>query len=227
MDPLATKEDYAIEKFRLLVGTVALKRARNSEIKTVRSDIEVAVTLSHTERQQYDSTRTRARNWIASTKDTTDNLLSCINQLRQICSHGLHERASRSEPAAAGGPLPSNTVCNKCLENIPVDLILKSSLAESGEPTYCPECAAEERSTLWPITDLSSSQSHVCEDTSSPKSWMAVGVADIPGDDENGDIDLNATTVSRLESSSKIDSVVKNLVLLEQRRPSGFKPIKR
>lgn len=56
---------------------------------------------------------------------------------------------------------------------------------------------------------------------------MAVGVADIPGDDDNGDIDLNATTVSRLESSSKIDSVVNNLVLLEQRRPPGFKPIKR
>ena len=227
MDPLATREDYAIENFRLLVGTVALRRARNSEIKTLRSDIEVAVTLSHTERQQYDSTRTRARNWIASTKGTTDNLLSCINQLRQICSHGLHERASRSEPAAAGGPLPSNTVCNKCLEGISDDLILKSSLAESGEPTYCLECATEERSTLWPIADLSSSQSRVCEGTSSPKSWMAVGVADISGDDDNGDIDLNANTVSRLESSSKIDSVVNNLVRLEQMRPPGFKPIKR
>ena len=187
----------------------------------------MAVTLSHTERQQYDSTRTRARNWITSTKDTTDNLLSCINQLRQICSHGLHERASRSEPAAAGGPLPSNTVCNKCSEGIAGDLILKSNLAESGEPTYCLECAAEESSTLCSIPDLSSSQSRVCGDPSSPKSWMAIDVADIPGDDDNGDIDLNATTVSRLESSSKIDSVVSNLVLLEQRRHPGLKPIKR
>lgn len=56
---------------------------------------------------------------------------------------------------------------------------------------------------------------------------MAVGVADISGDDNNGDIDLNANTVSRLESSSKIDSVVKNLVLLEQKPPPGSKPIKR
>ena len=198
-------------------------------MKNVRSDFEVAVTLSHTERQQYDSIRTRARNWIASTEKTASahNLLSCIHQMRQICSHGIHERASRSEPTAAGGPLPSNTVCNKCLEGFPGDLILESSSAESGEPAHCPECAAEERSTLCPITDLSSSQSRVCRDTSSPNSWRAVSVADNLGDDYNGDIDLNATPVSRLRRSSKIDSVVNNLVLLEQKRQPGLKPIKR
>ena len=208
LDPLGTKEDYAIENFRCLVGTVALRRSRNSERKNIRSDSEVAVTLSHPERQQYDSILTKARNWIASTNKTTPthNLLSCINQLRQICSHGLHERASRLEPAAAGRPLPSNTVCNKCLEAIPKELMLESSLAESGEPTYCEDCAAEERTNISPIADYSSSQSRLCRDTSNPNIWTAVGVTGI---------------------SSKIESVVKNLILLEQRRYPGFKPIKR
>lgn len=198
-------------------------------MKNVRSDVEVAVTLSHTERQEYDSIRTRARNWHVSSEKTTSthNLLSFILQLRQICSHGLHERACRSEPADAGGPLPSNIVCSKCLEGIPSDLILESIVAESGEPTYCLECAAEERSILCPTTDLSSSQSLIFRDSSTPNSWTAVGVAEIPGDDDNGDIDLNATRVSRLRWSSKIDSVVNNLVLLEQRRHPEFKPIKR
>ena len=208
LDPLGRKEDYAIESFRRLIGTVALRRSRTSERKNIRSDSEIAVTLSHHERQQYDSILTKARDWIASTNKTTPthNLLSCINQLRQICSHGLHERASRSEPAAAGRPLPSNTVCNKCLEAIPKELMLESSLAESGEPTYCEDCAAEERSNLSPIADYSSSQSRLCRDTSNPNIRTAVGVTGI---------------------SSKIESVVKNLILLEQRRYPGFKPIKR
>ena len=102
--------------------------------------------------------------------------------------------------------MPSNTVCNKCLEAIPKELILESSLAESGEPTYREDCAAEERSNLSPIADYSSSQSRLCRDTSNPNIWTAVSVTGI---------------------SSKIESVVKNLILLEQRRYPGFKPVKR
>lgn len=228
LDPLETKEDYAIENLRLLVGTVALRRSRNSEMKHVRSDVEVAVTLSHTERQQYDSIRTRARNIVASVEKTTPahNLLSCILQMRQVCSHGLHERGSRPEPADARVPVSSNTVCSKCLELLPGDLIHNSSLAESGESRYCPECAAEESSTLCLNTGSFSLQSRVCWDTSTPKSWTGVGVADVPGDDDGGDIDLNASTVSRPGWSSKIDSVVNNLVQLEQRRHPDAKPIK-
>ena len=229
LEPLGTKEDYAIENFRRLIMTVALRRSRNSEMKQTRSDSEIVVTLSHPERQQYDSILTKARDWIASTNKITPThtLLSCIHQLRQICSHGLYGGASTSEPAAAGGPLPSNTVCNKCLEAIPDDLILVSSLAESGEPTYCQECAAEDRSNPSSITDFSSPQSRICRDTSSPKTWTAVGATDISGGDDNGSIDLSATTVSRPKRSSKIESVVHNLVLLEQRRHPGLTPIKR
>ena len=229
LDPLGTKEDYAIENFRRLIGTVALRRSRNSEMKNIRSDIEVAVTLSHTERQQYHSILTEAQNWTASTDKTTPahNLLTCIHRMRQICSHGLNEGASRSELAAAGGPLSRNIVCNKCSEPILDDLILESSLAKSGEPIYCQDCAAEERSTLSPITDFCSSQSRGCRDTSTSTIWTAIGVADIPGDDDNDNIDLNATKVLRPKWSSKIDSVVNNLVLLKQRRTPGSKPIKR
>lgn len=214
LDPLGTKEDHAIETLRLLVRTVALRRSRNSEMKHVRSEVEVAVTLSHTERQQYGSILTRARDMMVSGEKTTSahNLLSYILQMRQVCSHGLHERASR-RPVAARGPLPGITVCNKCLEVLPSDLILNSSLAEGGEPKYCLECAAEGSSTVGLFTDSLSSQSRVCLDTSTSKSWDGSGVTDTPGDD-------------RPEWPSKIDSVVSNLVQLERRRHPGSAPIK-
>lgn len=229
LDPLGTKEDGAIENFRLLVKTVALRRSRNSEMKHVRSEVEVAVTLSQTERQQYGSIYTRARNMMVSVEKSTSahNLLSYILQMRQVCSRGLRKRASRPGPAAARGPSPNKTSCNKCLEMLPRDQVLNSSLAESGEPKYCLECAAEESVDPGLFTDSLSLQSRVCRDTSTPKSWTGIGVLDVPSDDDGGDIDLNATTVSRLERSSKIDSVVSNLLQLERTRHYGSTPIKR
>ena len=229
LDPLGTNKDGAIENFRLLMMTVALRRSRNSEMKHVRSEVEVAVTLSQTERQQYGSIRTRAQNMMASVEKTTSahNLLSYILQMRQVCSHGLRKRASRSGPAAARGPLPSNTSCNKCSGVLPRDLILTSSLAESGEPKYCPECAAEESGDLGLLTDSPSLQSHICRDKSTPKSWTGITALDVLGDDDGGDIVLNATTESGPEWSSKIASVVNNLVQLEQSHHSGSTPIKR
>ena len=193
----------------------------------VRSDVEVAVTLSHTERQQYDSIRTKARKMIVSAEKTAfaHNLLFYILQMRQVCSHGIQERASRPEPAAARGALPINTVCIKCLDVLPRDITLNSSSAESDEPKYCLECAAEESSNQYLIADLI--QSRVCRDIGTPGTRTGIGAAGIPGDDGGGDTDFNATTVSRPEWSSKIDSVVNNLVQLEQRRYSGSTPIKR
>ena len=228
LDPLGNREDDAIENLRLLMKTVALKRPRESQMKHVRSEIEVAVTLSPSERQQYDSIHTKARKMIVSAERTTSahNLLSYILRMRQVCSHGLNGRASRPGPAAGGGPLPSNA-CSKCSDVLPRDLSLNSSLAADGGPKYCLECAAEESSTPCLITDPLSFQGGPCWDTSTPEPWTGVGVAHVPEDDDGGDMDFNATTVSTLESSSKIDSVVNNLLQLEKMRHPDSIPIKR
>lgn len=229
LDPLGNKEEHAIENLRLLVRTVALRRSRDSEMKHVRSEVEVAVTLAYTERQQYNSIRSRAQKMIVGAENTTSahKLLSCILQMRQVCSHGLHGRASETGPAANRGPLPSNTVCDICLETFSRDLTVDSSLNEDSESKYCQECAAEESSTACPTSDSLSLQSSICRDTSTPFSWTGVSVADVLSDNDGGDMDLGANTVPVPDWSSKIDSVVNNLLQLEQGRQFGSTPTKR
>lgn len=130
-------------------------------------------------------------------------------------------------PVAARGPLPSNIVCNKCLENLPRDLMLDSSSAEDGELIYCLECAAEESSTLRLTTDSLSLQDRVCRDISIPKALTDVGVADVPGDDDGEEMDIDTSAVPGPERSSKVDSVVNNLLQLEQMEHRDSAPIKR
>ncbi len=229
LDPLGNREDHAIENLRLLMRTVALRRPRESQMKHLRSEVEVAVSLSPSERQQYDSIHTKARNMIVGAEKTTSahKLLSYILRMRQLCSHGLNGQASRPGPAAGGGSLPCNAVCSKCSDVLPRDQSLNSNSAADGEPKYCLECATEESSTPCLITDPLSFQGGPCWDTSTPEFWTGVAVAPVPDDDDGGDMDLNASTVSTLEWSSKIDSVVNNLLQLEIIRHPDSIPIKR
>ena len=225
LDPLGAKEDQAIENLRLLMGSVALRRTRNIEMKHSRSDIEVTVILSHTERQQYDSIRSEARRMItcAEKKTFAHKLLFYILQMRQVCSHGLRGRAS-----AARGLLPSNTVCNKCSEILTGDTVLDASMAADGETQYCLECAAEESSSLGVDSDSSSLQNLTCQNTGSPQSCTDVDMLDVHGNgDDNGIVMLDETAVSRPEGSSKVDSVVNNLLQLEKNSCQNSTPIKR
>ena len=226
LDPLGKVEEHAIENLRLLVRTVALRRSRDSEMRHVRSEVEVAVNLAYTERQQYNSIRARAQKMIAGAENTTSahRLLSCILQMRQVCSHGLYGRASETGIAANRGSLFSNTVCDKCLETFSGDLNVDTSLDEDSGSKYCQECAAEESRTA---SDPLSLQSGICRNTSTPFPWTGVGVADVLSDNDGGNMDLGADTVPLPDGSSKIDSVVNNLLQLEQGRQYGPAPTKR
>lgn len=194
-------------------------------MKHIRSDIEVTVTLSPTERQQYDSIRTKARRMItcAEKKTFAHKLLFYILQMRQVCSRGLREGAS-----AARGLLPSIIVCNKCSEVLNRETSLHTSICADSQTQYCPECAAEESSPLGVDTDSSSLQDLTCQDVGTPKSWTDIGMPDVNDNgDNNWDVNLDAIAVSRPERSSKIDSVVNNLLQLEQESRHISTPIKR
>lgn len=227
LDPLGAKEDYAIENLRLLMRTMALRRSRDSEMKHIRSHVEVPVALLPTERQQYDVIRAKAWKMIVSAEKmmSAHNLLSYILQMRQICSRGLYKRISKSGPIVAREPPPSNAVCDKCLEALTSGFTNNPSLIKSGEPKYCLECAVDEESRSSLITDSLSLRSGVCQDTSTPTFRTDIGITDVPGGDV--DINLNTVTVPRPEQSSKIDSVIYNLVQLEQKRHVDSTPIKR
>ena len=225
LDPLGAKEDHAIENLRLIVGSVALRRTRSIEMKHVRSDIEVTVTLSNTERQQYDSIRTKARCMITCTEKKTfaHKLLLYIHQMRQVCSHGLYRGAS-----AARGLLPSSTVCRKCSEALNRDMVINENSSADGSTQYCLECAAEENNSLGVETDSVSSQNFSCQDGGTPQYWTDVGMPNAHGDgDDNEDVILDAIALPRLDKSSKIDSVVNNLLQLEQNSQHASTPIKR
>lgn len=227
LDPLGTKEAYAIDNLRLLMGTVALRRSKNSEMKRARADLEVAVALTDAEREQYGSIRAKAQKMVASADKASPahNLLSYILQMRQVCSHGLHDRFSGSGYAAVRRPLPSNSVCNKCLEALPQSLVSRLSSVNGDESTYCRECAAEEHSTPDLIIESLSARNGL-QDRRKPPSQTDFGVPEVL---EDGDVamDLDYTISTEPRLSSKVHAVIDNLVQLGTLRHADSTPIKR
>lgn len=227
LDPLGTKKDYAIDNLRQLMGTVALRRSRDSEMKRARSDLDVAVALTDAEREQYGSIRTKAQKMIASPDPVSSahNLLSYILQLRQICSHGLNDRVSGSGYAAVHRPLPRNSVCNKCLEALPQSLVSQPSSFDGDESTYCMDCAAEEHSTPDLIIEALSSRNGL-QDRRNTTPLADVRVHEVLGDGDV-DMDLDNTISPEPELSSKVHAVIGNLVQFGSMQHADSKPIKR
>lgn len=227
LEPLGTRDDRALDNLRVLMMAVALRRSRDSVMKRTRSDVEVAVALSDAERGQYESIRTKAHEIILSVEKSVaaHNLLSYILHLRQLCSHGLYERPARSESADAYGSLSSSPVCNKCLEPLPPDLVSQSNVVKSDESTYCLECAAEQTSTPDLITDSPSLSSNK-HDKGNLTIHLDMSVSSVIEDDDVN-MDLNEPVAVEPGFSSKVHSVISNLVKLEQPSHADSKPVKR
>ena len=79
-------------------------------MKHVRSELEVAVDLSRSECDEYETVRANAGRMKASMGKgmSAHTLLSFILQMRQICSHGLQEQTSSPRLMGTRKPLPSN-----------------------------------------------------------------------------------------------------------------------
>lgn len=232
LDPLGMKEEHALDQFRLLMGAVALRRSRLSENIHGRSEKEVSVTLSRAEREHYASIRTRARRTITRSgkNSSSHTLISYILQMRQVCSHGLSGQISRPGILATRQYQRGQYVCDRCAEVFyPSPLSKLTSIATDG-PQYCLECAFEEDGSLDLAPDSESLQNDAYEDSSPPISWVDNGMTDSMADDTAGqdiDMDMDESLTPGGECSSKIDSIMRNLVLLEQDQHRDNTPIKR
>lgn len=227
LDPLGRKEEHALENLRLLMRTIAIRRPKLSENGCKRSEREVPVSLSQAERKQYGSTRTEALSMVtrAGNKSSAHTLLSFILQMRQLCSHGLLSGAIVHRSNFPQEASTCTIVCDKCADNFnPVDSTSLTSTAIDG-PRYCPECAFEEDISAGLPTQFSPAQDVVYKGTTS------VSQLEYQLDGGLGDsiveMEIDGPSISGTQTSSKIDSVVRNLIQLDRARHHDSKPIKR
>ena len=227
LDPLGRKEEHALENLRLLMRTVAIRRPRLSESGCKRSEREVPVYLSQAERKQYGSTRTQALGMVTRTgnKSSAHTLLSFILQMRQLCSHGLLSGAIVHQSNSPQEGSTCTIVCDKCADNFnPADSTSLTSTATDG-PRYCPECAFEDDISAALPTQFSSAQNVVYKGTTSVSQLEY----QLDGELDDGvvEMEIDGPSISETQTSSKLESVVRNLIQLDRARHHDSKPIKR
>ena len=227
LDPLGRKEEHALENLRLIMKTVAIRRPKLSESDCKRSEREVLVDLFQAEREQYDSTRTQARSMVTRTgnRSSAHTLLSFILQMRQLCSHGLSREAIVRRPDSLRKASTCAIVCDRCADSInPADSTSLTMTATDG-PRYCPECAFEDDISPALPTQLSSVQNGVYKDIISISRLEDHLVENL--DDDVDEMDMDGPSLSVMQTSSKIDSIVRNLIELDRVRHHDSKSIKR
>ncbi|KAL8837873.1 MAG: hypothetical protein Q9170_002348 [Blastenia crenularia] len=227
LEPLGRREDSALENLRLLMRTVSLRRSRDSEMKHARSELEVAVDLSQSEREQYERVRANAGRMRANMGKaiSAHTLLSSILQMRQICSHGLQEKTTAPRLADARVPLSSNIFCTKCFEPLPYTPVLRPSVAKNGEAVFCLECTGEESGNLSLVNDPLPIINAYHSERDNPTSETDTSGAKVA--DDTIEMDVDATSEDSPKSSSKIQSVIKTLMQLANERNHGSPPTKR
>ena len=194
--------------------TVALRRLKDAEMRRARSDIEVAVTLSETEREHYESIRSKRQKTTTESGKAvaTHELLSRILQMRRICSHGLYEQVVRPGAPAACEALSGSTECSGDLPTLLLDLHSQLSWTETGESTYCAS-HVEEAGTTPSLTPDSISILSEQQEMIGATSQMGFDVSNA-SEDNDVDMDLYGINSLGIGSSSKVESVVDNLVQL-------------
>lgn len=226
MNPLKRREDPAIDNLHLLMKTISLRRLRASEMMHLRSDFEVPVDLLRPERDRYEMIRADAGKVKKSMSKTAaaHTLLSYILQMRQICSHGPPQQNFRSESTTTQHA--ADTWCIKCFEPINSASAFGSSIIENDKPLYCQECGIEETSN---ISSIRLSSPMLNETYSEEDKFMLQANVDFKEalNDDTVEMDWDATSAQSPLLSSKIESVVTNLVHLERQQNKDSTPVKR
>ena len=222
LDPLGSGDRHSVDKLRYLVRTATLRRSRDSERNGRRSEHEVTVVLSPAERQFYGSIRSKARECLSP-----HDRLSYILKMRQVCSHGFRRRIQRLENVAAAAEVYHGpAICNRCGEGISPTLPGNPILSSSTTSQSCFECTDEEDDTANSVVDGSSQITSACEQTHTSPSDLKVDVLDSKGGSQ---IDFGQDHMIPVspEPSTKIRTVIGNLLQLQQERHQDGTPIKR
>ena len=222
LDPLGSGDRSSIDKLRYLVRSATLRRSRDSERNGRRSELVVRVVLSTAERELYSSVRSRARECLSP-----QDRLSYLLKMRQICSHGVPRQAQLLENVAAAAEVYRGpAICNKCGEDILPTLLGNSTLSSSTMSQLCFECADEEDDTVNSATHSLPQMTSTCEQIQVSPSDLELDVLD---GTSRSQIDFGHDHMIPVspEPSTKICSVIGNLLELEQERHQDGTPIKR
>ncbi len=222
LDPLGARDDSSVNNLRLIVKSAMLRRFRDSQRKGRRLEHEVKVILSPAERELYKSIRSKARTCLSP-----HDRLSYILRMRQVCSHGLRGPGQSLENAAASREvIDGPTVCHRCGESLFLLPSRISTLKSSNALQLCFECVDEQGGTAQSSTESRSLQDSLNEEVGTPESDFDVDMLDCTSENDV-DMDRDQITLATPEPSTKIRTVLDNLLKLQQERHQDTSPIKR
>ena len=222
LDPLGAKDDSSVENLRLVVKSAMLRRFRESQRNGRRLEHEVKVVLSPAERELYKSIRSKARTCLSP-----HDRLSYILRMRQVCSHGFRGPGQRLENAAAIREIDDGpTVCHGCGESLVLLQSHISALKSSDALQLCFECVDEQGGTAKSSTESQSLQESLNEEAGTLSSNFDTDMLDCTSESDV-DMDRDQTTLATSEPSTKIRTVLDNLLKLQQERHQDTSPIKR
>ena len=226
LDPLGTKEEHALDNFRQLMKTIAIRRPKLSESNSNRSEREVQVYLSQAEREQYDSIRTKARETITRMGNCSSShtLLSYILRMRQLCSHGWSGEPFHRGFDVLRKDLRSTPACDRCADSLTLSEINNLASDAVDGPRYCLECAFEEDISIGSATQSLSMPRITQQDLTTLMPRVSEKFESLAHVDERMD---DRPKFADALTSSKIGSVLHNLFQLNRSLHSDKKPIKR
>lgn len=219
LEPLGARDEESIKNLRLLVTTIALRRSRDSERRRRRSEHMVKVILSPAERELYNSIRSKAKACLSP-----HDRFAFILKMRQVCSHGLWVRGQRPGNDATTREIDRGP--NLCHIFLPPKLLPTLISKSSRAPLLCFECAGEQGSIANSDTKSTSLEESICDEPNTPVSATDIGMLD-SFSESDVDMDRDYVMPAKSETYAKVQTVLGNLLELQQMRHPDTTPVKR
>lgn len=220
LGPLSKLDERGLENLHLLTKAIAIRRTKGTTGVSGRTDKLIPVSLSRTERLQYESIRDRAKQTLLEStifgcSQASHVILQTILQLRRLCSHGYFDFIAGLDIA----DLPHNGIdgCNQCGTVIPTTSTLETSFSGQCGHRVCPDCYVQYTAMYDGLSDPSAYGCPICDRSSTvtedTMDWAhgSHDAADIHMVDAS-DLQKPPTT------SSKISSVMAQLLEIDRSR---------
>ncbi|KAE8440874.1 hypothetical protein EG329_006361 [Mollisiaceae sp. DMI_Dod_QoI] len=229
-EPLGRQDEKGLRNLRLTMSVISLRRGKRQTCNRHRNEYMIHVNLSMDERQRYRSTLAEAQRLARTSRNCGHIMLQSISALRQLCSHGSLEQAICSDlyPADDNNgskppPRATSENCDKCHEEFsPLDKIAGAFKGSCGHEV-CSECVDKQRNSQCLDSIATHSQCYACQEP-----IVGSDLIDAVLSDNDLDMDRNDALPPVKMLSSKIEQVVSNLIVLQERSydESGNEPTK-
>lgn len=213
IQPLQLGDRIGLDNLRLMMKIFSLRRIKDLTTVPGRQDRVVLVTLSDSERRQYDCTRkqavTKLSKMLHSNRSKASHIvLQTILRLRQICCHGL--KIPYNEGSVGISRARQTKECDRCQTTTMCDYDSEYFIGRCGH-TYCQSCHLRLHESIGNYPLHAVGICPTCGDTQG-----TVDDATYTEEAEPALKTYEAQNGQAFQLSSKLTQVIHNLISLDQ-----------